>query len=78
MGGRLLRILSHALLDGGASLLSHNERTAVNKADIKALRAARRNHLIAEGALVDAYKSTRSRSIPSAKRYKRTSKHRTF
>ena len=47
----------------------------MNKSDIKALRAGRRNRLIEAGALTDAYKSTRSRSIPSGKRYVRKSKY---
>lgn len=47
----------------------------MNKADIKYLRAGRRNALLAAGALTDAYKATRSRTIPSGKVYKRKAKH---
>lgn len=47
----------------------------MNASDLKMLRAARRDRLVAAGALVDAYKFTRSRSIPSGKRYVRKSKH---
>lgn len=47
----------------------------MNKSDLKALRAGRRKALIAQGALTDAYKSTRSRVIPSGKRYTRKPKH---
>lgn len=39
--------------------------------DLKLLRAARRDRLVAAGAVMDAYKSTRSRVIPSGKVYKR-------
>lgn len=46
----------------------------MNKSDMKLLRAARRDRLVAAGALVDAYKSTRSRTIPSGKVYKRKSR----
>jgi hypothetical protein len=45
------------------------------KSDIKLLRAARRDRLVAAGAVMDAYKSTRSRTIPSGKVYRRKSKH---
>lgn len=45
------------------------------KSDIKLIRANRRAALIAAGSLVDAYKSTTSRTIPSGKVYKRKSKH---
>jgi hypothetical protein len=47
----------------------------MNKSDMKMLRAARRDRLVAAGALVDAYKSTTSRTIPSGKVYRRKPKH---
>jgi hypothetical protein len=47
-----------------------------SKADIKAIRAGRRATLKADGALIDAYRATRSRTIPSGKVYKRSGKHR--
>jgi hypothetical protein len=47
----------------------------VNKSDMKMLRAARRDALIAAGALTDAYRATTSRTIPSKKRYTRRPKH---
>lgn len=43
----------------------------MNRADIKARRAGRRNALIAEGALIDARRSMATRVKPSAKRYAR-------
>lgn len=48
----------------------------VSRADIKSLRAGRREALIAQGALIDAYKVTRGRRIPSGKVYARRPKHR--
>lgn len=45
------------------------------KADIKALRAGRRAALVEAGALMDAYRSTRSRVVPSGKTYRRKSKY---
>jgi len=47
----------------------------MNRQDIKALRAGRREALKAEGALIDAYRSTRSRVVPSGKTYRRKAKH---
>lgn len=47
----------------------------MTKADIKHLRAGRRDALIAQGALIDAYRATRSRSIPSGKVYRRKGKY---
>lgn len=47
------------------------------KSDIKALRAGRREALKADGALMDAYRSTRSRVVPSGKVYRRKPKYPT-
>lgn len=47
----------------------------MNKSDMKLLRAARRDRLVTAGALVDAYKATTSRTIPSGKVYRRKSKN---
>lgn len=47
----------------------------MNKDDIKALRAGRRNALKAAGALADSRKVTRTKVIPSGKRYRRKDKH---
>jgi hypothetical protein len=43
----------------------------MNPSDIKLIRAGRRARLVAAGAVTDAYKATRSRTIPSGKVYRR-------
>jgi hypothetical protein len=46
--------------------------------DMKLIRANRRAALIAAGSLIDAYRSTTSRTIPSGRVYKRRTKHKEF
>lgn len=50
----------------------------MNRSDIKLIRANRRAALIAAGSLIDAYRATTSRTIPSGKRYVRKPKHKEF
>lgn len=47
----------------------------MNKSDMKLLRGARRDALIAAGAVNDARRATRTRVVPSGKRYVRKPKH---
>jgi hypothetical protein len=47
----------------------------MNTADLRLLRAARRDALIAAGAVNDARRATRTRVVPSGKTYRRNPKH---